>query len=514
MVTDQISGCTISNSIGLSDATFSASATAQAPNCAPVTVQVTVAGPAVLPLQYAATNSTSGQVTSGSSVTAVFNMTPLAQGTYTIQVKDNAGCIFTINNFAVTPNTPVAVTITPNLCGTPPTLTASGSSGYLWTSDVPGSIVGPTTGATITLLASAGLTTFTVTASGGACPSTQSTTVNLTGATTPTFTQSNPCDTQVLLTASPVGNYIYRWSLAGTVVAVGQQTSVNTSGLYILTLNDPVTGCNFSSAAQRVQVLGNVTASVTATQACQDSKPFTLTATTNAPAPVYAWYLNDMVINNASLATLDDQTSEGTYKVEVTDLTCKADASIQVIRAPLPVGKLPDAAIICNDPDNLDTTTARVYLNPGIFTTYNWFKNQISLNFKNQVYKATSEGIYQVDLTNSFGCSASDQTQITNNCEPVVTAPNAFRPSSSLTTNQQFYAFTFFITDNFQVFIFNRWGEMVFQSNDRNFKWNGSFNNSGPLMPGGTYAYVIKYVSSYQPEQGVKEKHGGVVLLR
>jgi gliding motility-associated-like protein len=63
--------------------------------------------------------------------------------------------------------------------------------------------------------------------------------------------------------------------------------------------------------------------------------------------------------------------------------------------------------------------------------------------------------------------------------------------------------------------IFNRWGEPVFESKDKNFKWNGGYNNNtGQPLPGGTYAYVLRYVSSFHPDQGVLEQRGGVVLLR
>jgi gliding motility-associated-like protein len=517
VVTDQISGCSFSNSVGLTDASFTASAAAQPPNCEPVVEKITVTAPAVVPLQYTATNSGTGQVTTGSSPTLVFNTAPLSAGTYVIQIVDNngTGCTYTFNT-TVNPGSPVPLTLTPNLCSSPPTLSATPGYTYVWTTDVPGTIVGPTTNATITLLANGGTATFTVTATGGAgtCPATQSTTLNLTGPGTPTFTQSDPCNTQVELTALPVGNYIYRWSLGGVVVAVGQQTIVTTSGTYTLTLADPVSGCQYSSAPQLVSVLGTVTASLTSTQACDDGKPFTLTAATNAPSPTYAWYLNNTLISGATAPTLD-QTSGGTYKVEITQATCTASAQLEVLLAPIPVGKLPEAAIICADPANADTLTKRVYLDPGSFASYSWFKDQVNQNYTSEVFKAIAAGTYTVDLTNSFGCTSTDQTQVSDNCEPVVTAPTAFRPGSSVVENQHFSVFTFFIVpDQFQVFIFNRWGEMVYQSSDRNFQWNGAFNNSGPLMPGGTYAYVIKYVSSYQPEQGVKEKHGGVVLVR
>ena len=82
--------------------------------------------------------------------------------------------------------------------------------------------------------------------------------------------------------------------------------------------------------------------------------------------------------------------------------------------------------------------------------------------------------------------------------------------------NQAFKLFTFFIDDeDFQVFIFNRWGEMIYETDQRDFRWNGGYNNDfGKMLPAGTYSYVVRYKSSYRPEEGIKEKRGGVVLLR
>jgi gliding motility-associated-like protein len=91
-----------------------------------------------------------------------------------------------------------------------------------------------------------------------------------------------------------------------------------------------------------------------------------------------------------------------------------------------------------------------------------------------------------------------------------------FNPDRKDLTNSDFWILTRFIEDDqFKIFIFNRWGEMVFSSTDRFFKWNGGFNNdiSRPLPPG-TYAYVLQYVSSFRPDEGVKEKRGGVALIR
>ena len=153
-------------------------------------------------------------------------------------------------------------------------------------------------------------------------------------------------------------------------------------------------------------------------------------------------------------------------------------------------------------------------LDPGSFSQYDWFKNQLTLGFTGRVITADSEGIYSVEITNSFGCVATDETEVLSQCIPKLVAPNAFRPGSDIAANKEFSVFSFFITDEFQVFIYNRWGELVFQSNDRFFRWNGTYNNTGQLLPGGSYAYVIKYISTFRPELGVQERRGGVALIR
>ncbi|HYG18075.1 MAG TPA: gliding motility-associated C-terminal domain-containing protein, partial [Ohtaekwangia sp.] len=130
-------------------------------------------------------------------------------------------------------------------------------------------------------------------------------------------------------------------------------------------------------------------------------------------------------------------------------------------------------------------------------------------------------GIYRVELENTSGCFSRDQTTVIEECEPIITGPTAFRPTSAVSKNgeminQQFRLFTFFIDDDgFQIYIFNRWGEMVFESNAREFRWNGGYkNNQAQLLPAGTYSYLVRYKSSYRPEEGVQEKRGGVVLVR
>lgn len=508
IITDQITGCTASAAYGLVDATYTASATFN--SCNPSLVKVTTTG-GIAPFKYTFTNAGTGQVT-GPLTT---DTTSLVPGNYVIQVADNngAGCTYSFNQ-SVNPVAPV-LTITPSLCTNPATLTANvvGASSYSWTGPA---ISGSTAASSINITAG-GIYQVVVKTSGG-CKLTQTSTVNYNGPITPAFTQSDPCQTSVILTATPVGNYTYRWYENGsaTPTQLGQLVSLSPTdngATFILQVIDAVSGCTVSTASKTVQVVGPVTAGLTSSLACDDGKPFTLTSTTNAGSPTYVWQLNGNNISGATSATLQ-QTATGTYQVNITLGVCSASANILITRAPVPVGQLPVQATICSDVDNQNPSTSKVTLDPGFFTAYDWFKNTVTLNYTLRSYVADSPGIYSVNLTNTFGCTSTNTVNVINDCEPVVTAPNAFRPGSTHQVNTYFQVFSFFITDNFEVLIFNRWGELVYESKDRNFRWHGDFNGNGSPLPGGTYTYLVRYVSTFHPDLGVQEQRGGVVLLR
>jgi large repetitive protein len=517
-VQDQISGCTISTAVNLSDI-GSLPATATFSNCNPSIVTVNTAAPSPT---YTFTNIATGAVV-GPQASSTASLVP---GTYSIQVRDSniPPCTFTFQQI-VNPVTPV-LSITSDLCASPATLVAfvTGGISYTWTLPSGGTV----NGATLNLPTN-GTGTYQVAADiGGGCILTQSTSIVFNGLPSPDFTQSDGCSNQIVLTATPSGNFTYRWfkagvfqpTLGGRLITLGQSED---GASYAVEVVDAVSGCFIRSAAKPIQVSGPVDAFfVPGKQACEDNKPFTLTSATTATGVSYAWAFNGATISGQSTPTLSD-TREGIYRVTISKATCNATASIQVIKAPIPQGELPDRVIICNDPDNKDPKTSQVELNPGTFTTYNWLKNDIIINFTNRVLTATSEGIYQVDLTNSFGCSNSDNTEVLNECIPKIVGPNAFRPNSiyidpitGQQTNINFFVYSWFVNDeNFEVAIFNRWGELVFSDTKKDFRWNGGYgNNPGLPAPGGTYSYVIKYQSSYRPEEGIKEQRGGIVLLR
>ena len=83
--------------------------------------------------------------------------------------------------------------------------------------------------------------------------------------------------------------------------------------------------------------------------------------------------------------------------------------------------------------------------------------------------------------------------------------PNSFTPNKD-GSNEKFALFGDPCTDNSQFLIFNRWGEVVFQSNQPfSYFWDGNFSNGQPA-PQGVYTYML--------QQGASKKKGLITLIR
>lgn len=522
VVTDQISQCATLQTVGVSNPNFTLAA-AQTNTCAPVNVDLTVTGGAA-PFTYRVT----GSQINGTPVNLTFASQPanrtiqLPAGSYTVEAT-SAGCVST-TQLAVTVDPPIAFNFDlNNFCSSPTARTigvfpVAGAS-YAWSGP---NIQGSTTNSSIQVSATPGTFTYDVTvtpSTAGQCPNTQSVTVTIPVPVVPDFVVPDGCADAITLTATPAGsNFTYRWYLNGSATPLpnsGRSISlgVNDDGNYQVEIISSALGaCPVRSAVKPVTIVGPITATILPTAPCDNNQPFRLEVSSNVTTGVtYEWRFNNQVIDNAAVT---NQTSNGTYTAIVTSNGCSAQDDITITKAPVPLGDLPERALICADAENPDPETSRVDLDPGAFQSYAWFKDQVSLGITTRVLTADAPGLFEVDITNTFGCVSRDRADVVNDCVPRIVAPTAFRPSSQQAPNRAFNVFSFFITDDFQILIYNRWGELVFESKDRFFQWNGTYNNTGAVLPSGTYAYVVRYVNRFRPENGVQEQRGGVVLLR
>ncbi len=76
-----------------------------------------------------------------------------------------------------------------------------------------------------------------------------------------------------------------------------------------------------------------------------------------------------------------------------------------------------------------------------------------------------------------------------DNC-PTYNLPNAFTPNGD-GQNDLFKPYPFCFIERVEFKVFNRWGEVVFQTTDPNLNWNGT-NNNGQELADGVYYYVCR----------------------
>ncbi len=122
-------------------------------------------------------------------------------------------------------------------------------------------------------------------------------------------------------------------------------------------------------------------------------------------------------------------------------------------------------------------------------------------------------GIYPVCLAayNSNNCADTVCYDVIIDDVTFVYVPNSFTPDGD-GVNDVFAVSTTVALTEFNLLIFDRWGQVVYETNDFDAPWNGGSKNSGELLPTGVYAYRIRYAI---PETAAKkELVGSVTLLK
>jgi len=89
-----------------------------------------------------------------------------------------------------------------------------------------------------------------------------------------------------------------------------------------------------------------------------------------------------------------------------------------------------------------------------------------------------------------------------------VFVPNSFNPYSSVPNNRIFKPVGIVNDQEYYFVIYNRLGNVVYETDDRNEGWDGMYDNKYALQ--GTYIYYLKYLDNYSE---VIEKNGSVNLL-
>jgi gliding motility-associated-like protein len=234
---------------------------------------------------------------------------------------------------------------------------------------------------------------------------------------------------------------------------------------------------------------------------------------TSLAGQTFEWNFGDGGTSTASSPT-HTYTLPGTYTITLValnpntcNLTDTARFTIQVFGAPtadfsfVPVAPTPNMPVTFTNLSSLDAVSFKWVFGDGdsLLTTSR-------ANIDHQ-YNATGTFNACLIAYNSIGCPAQICRQVSATVIPLVDVPNAFTPQSG--DQNSIVMVRGFGIAKMQFTIWNRWGQKVFETNDRNKGWDGKVK--GVVQPMDVYAYTL----SVEFFDGVKTtKKGDITLIR
>lgn len=221
----------------------------------------------------------------------------------------------------------------------------------------------------------------------------------------------------------------------------------------------------------------------------------------------YQWFKDGIAISNATnliYTVTNSYSASGNYVVKII-FPDKCILSLPhniIYPSKASLFNLGADTILCN-PAGAVLSAKRSYT-----TQYIWNNGKTD-----SAINVNQPGLYWVEITDDKGCKKKDSVRVNvqdcDNCDLFV--PNAFTPNND-GVNDVFRIFPVcnFNFGYYQMKIFNRWGQLIFQTSDINSKWDGTFRNKN--VPIGSYIYLINY--GYGAMSSSRSKAGTILVIR
>ncbi len=357
------------------------------------------------------------------------------------------------------------------------------------------------------IVSSAGTYIDTLGSGGGPCDSIITTILTVTPPFNSIQTATICNGDSVLL---PGGNYA---TVPGTYVdsltSVSGCDSVITTNVSVgnsVTGSQTVTICSGNSfllpGGQTVTVTGTYVDTVSSAGGCDSIITTNLTVNPNSVGsqnPVICAGSNFVLPGGATASV------SGTY----TDTLTAKNGCDSIVTTNLTVSPAPNASVSANVTITLGATTT---LSASGGVSYLWSPSEAlsSTTGSTVICEPVQSTVYCVTVTNSDGCTDSACVSVTVEIKcGEFYLPNAFSPNGDM-ENDIYKAYIHPVcVKEFELIIYNRWGEKLFVTKDVTQGWNGEFR--GIMSNPGVYAYYCKAVFTNGKEI---LKEGNVSLLR
>jgi gliding motility-associated-like protein len=396
-------------------------------------------------------------------------------------IAPSGGLPFTVNLFTTSMSTTPASCTAADGSATVNVTGCTGSCTYSWNT------VPPQTTSTATNL-SAG--TYIVTITNGSCTSTDtvvvSTISNLSASITNIVNETcGMSDGSATVTPAGTAPFTYQWN---TTPPQSSATATNLpSGNYLVTITD-ASGCTVTAGAT-ITVGDGPTPVITVVNSHCDQADGTATVSVTGGSGNYTYLWS----NGETTSTITNLIP-GVYSVTVDDGYCDSIATTTIINQHGPQADF----WYHPDPITIDDALVTFVSSSTGAVSFEWNFGDNSGNFFGESVQHTysTVGIYPVTLivTDSYGCTDTLVVDVEVHDIYTIYIPNTFTPNGD-GLNDYFHAEGIsWEPGTYEMIIYNRWGNIVYQTTDPSQYWNGGYNNNPDrnLMIPSVYTYQIK----------------------
>lgn len=460
---------------------------------------------------YTWSPATGLSATTGASV----NSNPATTTVYTITGTSN-GCSSTATStVTVNPIPTVSVSNNGPLCaGQTLTLSASSTSGasYQWSG--PNGFNSSSQNPTISSVSNSNAGTYTVVITLNGCTSSDTTNFSIIPGATSAIIPSGPyCSNGSpvnLQSVSPGGV----WSGAAITNAnLGTfDPSIAVQGSNPVTYT--IAGACGAPTTVNIQVNTAPTLTINASQisGCSPLQvDFSLTSSNSVSSQ--SWDFGNGQVSSLSNPT-NIFTSDGCFDIALSVTDINGCSVSNVFNDFVCVVPRPTAAFsVVNNELPVLNPLVQLINNSSNATNYTWyFGDGNTSQSENTTYTySASSGSFLIQLVamNSAGCSDTAQQAVSVVDDLIFYVPNAFTPNGDESNNAFEPVFTSGIDQqNFNLTIYNRWGEVIFESNDPKIGWDGTYK--GVLVQEGIYTWNLRFKS---PNNDKKQVYSGSVSV-
>jgi trimeric autotransporter adhesin len=306
-------------------------------------------------------------------------------------------------------------------------------------------------------------------------------------------------------------SYSYQWFNNGVAIAGATSKSylAYLGGTYSFQMTNQFGCTNNSSNSQSIQLIKKPSVNFTYDSRCLNSLiQFTNTSdVANSGNVLWKWYFG-----NGGIATLKEglyaYQAIGNYTVTLTanpsDCPLLGDTIKQTFTIEAPVKGIHYGMV--------DAKSKLPYLLKAreIGKTYLWNPSTGLSNpsIQNPTTLLTSQQFYTIRIINNAGCVTQDSILVRVFNEYTVFVPSGFSPDGDC-VNDKLTPLLAGIKELKNFRIYNRWGQLLYQSSDKNAGWNGTYN--GKQQVSETYVWVVEAIDQ---DGKTIQKTGKTTLIR